>query len=116
METLKNEIKRLSERQVILRDQRKTVYNKLERTIDPSTAAYEHYENRNRLRILFAAYGILRGRTLDEVKLNYGTTEDYCMTFEFSKIEIDKLIELHSKEFANEESKEENEEIVRTCE
>ena len=45
METLKNEIKILSKRQTILRDQRKTVYNKLERIIDPSKASYEHYEN-----------------------------------------------------------------------
>lgn len=116
METLKNEIKILSKRQTILRDQRKTVYNKLERIIDSSKASYEHYENGITLRKLYAAYGILKGKSLDEVKLNYGTTNIYYLHFDFIKKEIDELVELHSNEFINENIKVKNEEIVRTCE
>jgi len=103
METIKQEIKRLAEMQVVLRDQRKTVYNKLDRTIESSVAAGKHSDNRFRLRILYAAYGLLKGKSLEEVKENYGTSDCYFDTFDSNKTQIDSIVSQHKLEFEKNE-------------
>lgn len=105
METLKSEIKKLAEMQIVLRDQRKSVFNKLERTIEPYKAVYMHSNNRQVLREMYAAYGLLRGKSLEEVEANYGNTEnEYCpYKFKYTKIHIDKLVEAHKSEFIKDE-------------
>jgi competence CoiA-like predicted nuclease len=108
METLKNEIKKLAEAQVVLRDQRKSVYNKLDRTIQPSEAAWKHEANREKLRIMYAASGLLRGKTFNQIESSYPEENHPLGMF---KSQIEKLIELHKSEFERK-----NEEVVHLSE
>lgn len=59
---IRTEIKTLSEQQTVLKPQRKTVYFTGERTTDSESAAYKVIDNRNKLRHLFEAYAILKGK------------------------------------------------------
>jgi len=70
METLKQEIKKLAENQKELKNQRKTVKLDGERTMPTYEAAYKHYSNRTKLRHLYMALGLLRGRTAEQVESN----------------------------------------------
>ena len=67
---LKSDIKKLSEEQRFLRNQRKTVNIKGERTMEPWVAAMKHRANREKLRIMFAAYGLMRGKSLEQIEPN----------------------------------------------
>jgi hypothetical protein len=98
METLKNEIKKLAEAQSVLRDQRKSVYNKLERTITPGEAAWKHQANREQLRLMYAAYAILGGKTIEEVHAENPTKNVEKPTILQLRTQIEKLIELHIDE------------------
>lgn len=68
MNTLKLRIKELSETQIELKNQRKTVRLIGTRTIEPWLAASEHSIIREELRLLFAAYGVLRGKTFNQIE------------------------------------------------
>ena len=70
VKALKAEIKRLSEYQIYLKNQRKTVKLVGERRMEPSEAAWKHRVGREQLRILFAAYGIMRGKSFDQTEKN----------------------------------------------
>lgn len=71
METLKSQIKSLSAEQKELKNQRKTVHIVGERTMEPYKARWEHEKNRYKLRNMFAAYAILRGKELETVDKNH---------------------------------------------
>jgi hypothetical protein len=62
---LKNDIKELSSKQKIYKDQRKTVHNKLDRTVEPSDALCMHGRNREMLRHMFILYGQVRHRPVN---------------------------------------------------
>lgn len=98
METLKNEIKKLAEGQAILRDQRKTVHNKLERTISPNEATWKHIANREKLRLMYAAYAILRGKTIEDYNAQNPTKKEDKKSILDYKSQIDKIVELHINE------------------
>lgn len=68
MENLKNQIKVLAEQQIVLKNQRKTVTIKGERVMEPWQASYNHTSNRIKLRELYFAYGLLRGRKAEEIE------------------------------------------------
>jgi len=70
VKALKAEIKRLSEYQIYLKNQRKTVKLVGDRVIWPSEAAWKHRVGREQLRIMFAAYGIMRGKSFDQTEKN----------------------------------------------
>lgn len=70
VKALKAEIKRLSEYQIYLKNQRKTVKLVGERRMEPSEAAWKHRVGREQLRIMFAAYGLMRGKTFDQTEKN----------------------------------------------
>lgn len=89
MNTLKEEIKTLSAQQRELKNQRKTVDLKGERTMDPSQATFKHQVNRNRLRHLFMAYGLLKGKTQEQIEANPKTPID--MDY------VNKILEQHGK-------------------
>jgi len=89
METLKNNIKVLSERQTFLKNQRKTVRLVGERKLEPWEAAYEHMDSRGKLRLMYAAYGLMRGKKFSETENHY-PEEDHPLK-EFS-VQIDKLV------------------------
>ena len=95
METLKNEIKTLAASQIILRDQRKSVYNKLERTITPKEAAWKHEANRDELRIMYAAQGLLRGKTFSQIESNYPEESHPLKEYQSR---IDRLVVKHIDE------------------
>lgn len=42
-----------------------------ERTMSPSDATMKHFYNREDLRVLYAAYGILRGKNYSEIENHY---------------------------------------------
>lgn len=68
---LKSEIKELSEKQKFYRNQRKTVHIVGERQMLASEAWYQHHISRNKLRIMYAAYGIARGKSFSQIENNF---------------------------------------------
>lgn len=101
---IKNEIKKLAENQKTLKNQRKTVHIKGERVMEPWKAAYLHVSNRHQLRLLYAAYHVLRGKDLNLFETLKQKDGKYPISF-YSK-QIEKLVEKYGKT-------EENEEVVR---
>lgn len=68
LQSLRSEIKKLAEGQIVLKNQRKTVNLVGERTHDPSEAQWKHYSNRFKLRMLYLTLGLLRGRTIEQIE------------------------------------------------
>jgi hypothetical protein len=68
---LKENIKVKSEEQKFFKNQRKTVHIIGERKIDASQARYSHNINKDNLRILYAAYGIAKGKTFSQIENHY---------------------------------------------
>lgn len=67
---LKNEIKKLVEVQKELKNQRKTVRLVGTRTMEPWQAEMKHHSNRHQLRLMYAAYGKMRGKSYSEIENN----------------------------------------------
>lgn len=82
---LKSRIKELAGQQLGLKNQRKTVKLEGERTLQPWEARYKHAQNREELRCLYMAYGILKGKTSEEIERNPKTPINQKL--------VDKLIE-----------------------
>ena len=89
MENLKQEIKKLAQEQISLKQQRKTVYLIGERTLPSWEASYRHFKNRHKLRIMYAAYGQMKGKTYSQIENHY--SEDSHPLNEF-KTEIESII------------------------
>jgi hypothetical protein len=86
---LKSDIKELAEKQKFYRNQRKTEHIVGERKMSASDAANAHRENKQKLRILYAAYGIARGKSFSQIESHYPKENHPLNNF---KYEIDKLI------------------------
>jgi hypothetical protein len=71
MENLKEKIKVLADQQVMLRNQKRTVRLKGERTMEPWKAYLTHQNNRAELRKLYMEYGILKGKKPEQIDINY---------------------------------------------
>lgn len=82
---IKNTIKTLSNEQRELKNQRKTVNLKGERTIEPYTALIRHDRNRYELRHLQMAYRVLKGNDIT-----------YPKNALYSQSKIDKLVETYN--------------------
>ena len=69
----KADIKELSELQRSLKNQRKTVNidASQEVTMSPSEATWKHQANRERLRLMYAAYGLMRGKSFSRTENKY---------------------------------------------
>jgi len=91
----KEDIKKMSENQRSLKNQRKTVKLVGERTMEPWQATYEHQSNRENLRLIYAAYGLMRGKSFSQTE-NKFPEEDHPLKEYQSK--IDKIIEKYSQE------------------
>ena len=63
----REDIKKLSEGQKELRNQRKTVNFSGVRKMEPWRAAMDHRHNRAKLRAMYSAYAILRGQSPSEI-------------------------------------------------
>lgn len=68
LNTLKLEIAKLVAEQIETKPQRKTVNFTGQRTVDPEKAAYTVKNNKNTLRHLYVVYGLLRGKTVEQVE------------------------------------------------
>lgn len=97
MKTIKNEIKKLAESQKGLKNQRKTVHIQGERVMESWKATYLHSSNRYQLRLLYATYAILRGKTLEQFNTENPTKEgNYSILY--YRDQIEKLLEKYGKE------------------
>lgn len=86
---LKSEIKELAEGQIELKNQRKTERLVGERKMEPWQAAMEHRSNRAKLRAMYAAYAILRGKDISEIDSGkFETTWDEA----FFKTSVEKIL------------------------
>ena len=86
---LKETIKVAAEYQRFLKNQRKTKNLIGKREVPPSEATWKHLMNREKLRIMYAAYGLMRGKSFFQIE-NKHPEENHPLN-EF-KIKIDKLI------------------------
>ena len=87
---IKEDIKEMSTEQRLLKNQRKTVHIKGDRTMEPWEATYKHEINREKLRLMFAAYGLMKGKPFSVTENNH--PEEGHPLNEF-KNEIDKIKE-----------------------
>lgn len=87
---LKEDIKRLSEEQKIAKQNRKTVHLSIERTMSHSEATWTVQSNRSKLRHMYLAYGLLRGRTIEQIESNSKTEPNIDL--------VNKLKESYGKE------------------
>ena len=71
MKTLIEEIKKLSAEQIYYKNQRKTVKIKGDRKVEPWEAVLNHQCNRERLRLLYATLGVIRGKKFSEIENSY---------------------------------------------
>lgn len=94
----KNYIKSIAAEQKFLKNQRKTEYLVGERKMSPSDAAYKHMTNREDLRVLYAAYGILKGKKYSEIENHYPDENHPLQQYERS---IERVLKEHK--FLNED-------------
>lgn len=85
----KNAIKIMVKNQRSYKNQRKTVNIIGERIMSTSDATYKHYVNREDLRIMYAAYGIARGKTFSEIENRYSEERH---PLNHRKLEIDRVL------------------------
>lgn len=93
MNTLKLKIKELVESQKELKNQRKTIYLVGERIMEPWQASLKHASQRHQLRLLYAAYGLMRGKSFYKTE----TSEATIHPLEAFRNEIDRLVEQYSE-------------------
>lgn len=89
MAIMKDDIKTLAEEQRFLKNQRKTEKIIGERKLSPWEAAYKHQDNRKKLRLMYAAYGLARGKSYSQTENNY--PEENHPLIEYQK-QIDNII------------------------
>lgn len=101
---LKESIKNASEKQKFYKNQRKTVKLKGEREISPSEATFKHQTNRGVLRIMYAAYAVMRGKEISSIDnlsfKNHWMGEEKGRENFLST--VDRMIENYEKEAQNE--------------
>lgn len=87
---MKEDIKTKVEEQKFLKNQRKTVKIVGERVIPAKDATYKHQTNREDLRIMYAAYGIARGKSFSQIENHYPEENHPLQKYEKS---IDRILE-----------------------
>lgn len=68
---MKEDIKTKAELQKFYKNQRKDVHIKGERKMPAKDAQYKHMCNREDLRVMYAAYGIARGKSFSQIENHY---------------------------------------------
>jgi hypothetical protein len=94
---LREDIKVLVEEQKFLKDQRKTIYNKLERKIDPWRATMDHTYNRTELSIMYAALLVLRGKSIEEAAKAHISKKGGEWAFNQNKDKIQRVIDTYKE-------------------
>ena len=87
---MKEDIKVKAEEQKFLKNQRKDVHIIGERKMPAKDAAYKHMTNREDLRVMYAAYGIARGRSFSQIENHYPEDGHPLQKFQRS---IDRILE-----------------------
>lgn len=87
---MKEDIKAKAEEQKFLKNQRKTVKLVGERKIEPSVATYKHQANREDLRVMYAVYGIARGKSFSQIENHYPEENHPLQKFQKT---IDRILE-----------------------
>jgi len=88
----KNYIKGIAGEQQPLKNQRRTEKLVGERTMSPDDATYKHQSNREKLRVLYAAYGILKGKKYSEIENRYPDENHPLQQYEGS---IERVLKEH---------------------
>ena len=68
---MKADIKIMAEEQKDLKNQRRTEKLVGDRKMSPSDATYKHQLNRENLRVMYAAYGLARGKSFNQIENHY---------------------------------------------
>ena len=68
---MKEDIKTKAELQKFYKNQRKDVHIKGERKMPAKDAQYKHMCNREDLRVMYAAYGLARGKSFSQTENHY---------------------------------------------
>ncbi len=95
---MKDAIKSAGEKQKFYKNQRKTVYIQGERLMRAESAVYEHQKNRHHLRLMYAAYGIARGKSFTQIERHISEENHPLQQYRY---EIDKI--LNSYQFEDKE-------------
>jgi hypothetical protein len=89
---IKSDIKEMVELQKFYKNQRKTVKLVGERKMDSGTASYKHYTNREELRMMYAAYGIARGKELYQIESRYDRHNVHPLTYPYAQNRIESIL------------------------
>lgn len=100
VKAMKDGIKKAAEIQKFYKNQRKTVHIKGDRLMDAKTARDQHMINRDKLRCMYAAYGIARGKSLSQIESHYPEENHPLKSFYYQQY-INKLL----KDYEMKESK-----------
>ena len=94
IKSLKLDIEASSALQRAMKNQRKTVHLKGERIIQPDEASMHVYLDGLKLRIMYAAYGLMRGKSFSQTENHYPEENHPLNKY---KNAINKCIEVHTK-------------------
>jgi len=89
---LREEIAALEKKQVELKAQRKTVNLKVKRTVNPYDAAQAVDENRPKLRVMYAAYGLMRGKRFNQVENHWDNKNNEIHPLYGLALQINKIL------------------------
>jgi hypothetical protein len=100
IQSLKADIKQSAALQRGMKNQRKTVHLKGERIFEPWRASMNVFLDGMKLRILYAAYGLMRGKKFSQIENHY-PEENHPLNKHINA--INKCIEFHTKKVEQEE-------------
>jgi hypothetical protein len=89
---MKADIKKMNEEQKFYVNQRKTKRLVGERVINPSEAQWKHRSNRQKLRLMYAAYTLARGKSISLIDKHPEQIEDEAFKI-LAKYEIQVPVE-----------------------
>ena len=87
---MKEDIKTKAEEQKFLKNQRKTDKIVGERKMPAKDAQYKHMANREDLRVMYAAYGIARGKSFSQIENHFPEADHPLQKYQKS---IDRILE-----------------------
>lgn len=86
---MKDGIKKAAEIQKFYKNQMKTVHIKGDRLMSAKEASWQHQLNRIRLRLMYAAYGVAKGKSFSQIENHYSEENHPLREYQY---DIDKLL------------------------
>lgn len=99
VEKMKVDIKAIAEEQKFLRNQRKSVHIVGERKMPEWEAENRHRSNRERLRVMYAAYGLIKGKSYSQIENHYPEENHPLKKYQY---QIDKLMKTYENQIKGE--------------